>query len=76
MSEADKILMDIFENKQESYSKGKLECIEFKTNYKYIKNNIIKFHLTNKRIEIDGVLDIKELKAINLKCKELGWIEE
>lgn len=76
MSEADKLLMDLFEIKREIYKKDGLSYVEFKTNRKYLKNNYIKFYLDTKEIEIDATIDTEILKAIKLKRKELGWIEE
>lgn len=76
MSEADKLLMDLFEIKREIYKKDGLNYVEFKTNRKYLKNNYIKFYLDTKEIEIDVNIYTEILKAINLKCKELGWLEE
>ena len=49
------------------------------------RNENISFNLTHKFIEttrkyrneyIDKRLNIKELQAINEKCKELGWLDE
>ena len=37
--------------------------------------NYIHFDLTIERFTCNCYLSIKELKAINLKCKELGWNE-
>ena len=76
MSEADKLLMDLFEIKREIYKKDGLNYVEFKTNRKYLKNNYIKFYLDTKEIEIDVNIYTEILKAINLKCKELGWLKE
>lgn len=76
MTEADKLLMDLFEIKREIYKKDGLSYVEFKTNRKYLKNNYIKFYLDTKEIEIDVNIYTEILKAIKLKCKELGWIEE
>lgn len=36
----------------------------------------IDFLATYKEIRIDGHIGVKELQAINEKCKELGWIKE
>ena len=33
----------------------------------------VEFILANKLIYIEGMMNIEDLKAINLKCKELGW---
>lgn len=76
MSEADKLLTDLFEIKREIYKKDGLSYVEFKTNRKYLKNNYIKFYLDTKEIEVDVSFYTEIVKAINLKCKELGWFEE
>ena len=36
----------------------------------------VEFILANKLIYIEGMINIEDLKAINLKCKELGWVKE
>lgn len=41
-----------------------------------IPNAEIVFYKNDKWIGVNFNLDMQELKAINLKCKELGWIEE
>ena len=74
MSEADKMLEKIFDNKQEYYNNGKLKWIKYETNYKYVNNTSVKFYLEDELIEIEGQIDFKELQAIIMKCKELGWI--
>lgn len=33
----------------------------------------IYFHLDNKKVQIYNAISLKELQAINEKCKELGW---
>ena len=62
----------------------KIEETNFIT-YKKDNYNYIYFNLTNKTVT-KGVLEIedetsrditiKELEAINKKCKELGWLDE
>ena len=74
MSEADKLLMDLFEIKREIYKKDGLNYVEFKTNRKYLKNNYIKFYSDTKEIEIDVNIYTEILKAINLKCRELRLV--
>lgn len=41
--------------------------------YEY-NSKIIAFKLKKKIVEIKYSLDMQELKAINKKCEELGWI--
>ena len=40
------------------------------------KGRYITFMKDNKTLMLPCELTIQELKAITLKCKELGWIEE
>ena len=68
MSEADKMLEKFFDNKYEYYNNGKLKWI------KYVNNTSVKFYVEDELIEIEGQIDFKELQAIIMKCKELGWI--
>lgn len=62
----------------------KIEETNFIT-YKKDNYNYIYFNLTNKTVtkgvleiedETSGDITIKELEAINKKCKELGWLDE
>ena len=64
MSEADKLFKEIgYKHKFHNYYEHDFgTTIEFKSEYK--------------EILVSGVIDVNDLKAINLKCKELGWIEE
>ena len=39
-------------------------------------DNYIQFDLTIERFTCNCYLSIKELQAINKKCKELGWLDE
>ena len=41
-----------------------------------IPNAEITFYKSDRWVEANFKFDIQELKAINLKCKELGWIED
>ena len=70
MSEAD----EMFEDLRFEMQKIENVCI------KYIKYNIfskeIYFHLKQKKVGLDGVFTMQELQAINMKCKELGWLNE
>lgn len=81
MSEADKLFEELG-YKKEILSNKKIKYSNNSSCY-----NIIIFYLYNKTFfseEIDedyemnqgATLNMQELKAINLKCKELGWIEE
>ena len=59
--------------KKEKYIK---KCIEFYYYHKEIliyTEQTIKNKITRWKI---ATLNLKELKAINKKCKELGWIDE
>lgn len=41
------------------------------------KNNFLRFNTANKTFYslFDKTYNVQELKAINMKCKELGWEE-
>ena len=86
MSEADKLFdklgykkiedkYNIDFNKIYSFTNGDKiqEKIRFCKLDKYIHVENYNF---SSGITFGKYLDIQELKAINLKCKELGWIEE
>ena len=67
MSEADELFDELnyikmHDNKRRIVYKRGFDKIEFSHKYK--------------EIVIDTTLNVEELKAINLKCKELGWVEE
>lgn len=65
MSEADKMFEELgykkFENEERISYLSPLQCIDIVKDIRAIDNN--------------GVLFMEHLKAINKKCKELGWIE-
>ena len=69
MSEADMMLLEklMFEK-----SEIKNICIKY-TKYNLFSKEIY-FHLKQKKVGIDGVFTMQELRAITMKCKELGWI--
>ena len=62
-------------NKRYNFTNGDKiqEQIRFCKLDKYIHIESFNF---NSGISFGKFLDMQELKAINLKCKELGWIEE
>ena len=82
MSEADKMFEELCYEKEENFE---LEYIRFR---KYIfesefqdiifdlKNNLINCARENMKhyMTITTILSMQELKAINQKCKELGWL--
>lgn len=72
MSKADEMFLKTdFVNKEEIIQKGKLTKIKYEDeNCRY---SII-FNIISKEIRINAVLNLKELQAINEKCKELKWI--
>jgi len=53
------------------YDEGKLEEIEYKTNFRWVENNNLIFKLKTKRVVTNGYIDKEILQAINLKVKEL-----
>ena len=75
MSEADKLFEELGYKKQ--LIKNSFGCIE-----EYIKESKIISFYNDKNIAVYNCIDgfkyinMQVLKAINLKCKELGWIEE
>lgn len=75
MSEADKL----FEELGYEVSNSKfVEELNTTTNTVIDNGYIQIIFYNNKTIYIDSndIMNMQELKAINLKCKELGWIEE
>lgn len=85
MSEADKLFEELgYKKIEDKYN------IDFNKRYNFINGDKIqeqiRFCKLDKYIHIENFnfnigicsgkfLDMQELKAINLKCKELGWIE-
>lgn len=72
MSEADEIFEKLgYEDSPCGYGakryKGRNYFITF---YKH------QIRIVPREIDDDIILDFKEIGAINLKCKELGWVEE
>lgn len=75
MTEADKLF------KKLGYEKHSSKTHERYDLYSADDEHLIRIVFNNKTrrlaIHCDGeALDMDEIKAINLKCKELGWIEE
>ena len=75
MSEADRLFEEL-EYKKEEYNP---DVIYF-TN-KFLEDIYFAFNKNTKKVcfienSYAGDITMQELKAINLKCKELGWIEE
>lgn len=73
MSKADKIFKEL------GYEVSNSEFVEelnITTNL-VIDNGYVKIIFYNNKtiyIDADDILNMQELQAINLKCKELGWI--
>lgn len=83
MSEADKLFQELGYDKKYYYKET--ELYEEVESYKDSKKcNCIQFDIFNKTFckfnaddsEDDLDFSMQELKAINKKCEELGWIEE
>lgn len=81
MSKADKMFEELgyiksFEDNYEMFSKtlfnGEIKTIVFNINKGLI--DIRTDDLYNIQV-VTSILNIQELKAINEKCKELGWLE-
>ena len=77
MSEANKSLYEL------GYRKKKLDFIFSRFWEEWVNEDLQKTFSFNTKYEIVDITDenefgltMQELKAINLKCKELGWIEE
>mgnify|MGYP005775408841 FL=1 len=75
MSEADKLFEEL------GYKVSNSEFVEElnTTTNTVVDNGYIQIIFYNNKtiyIDADDILNMQELKAINLKCKELGWIEE
>ena len=75
MSEADKLFEEL------GYKVNNSEFVEElnTTTNTVVDNGYIEIiFYNNKTISIDGddLVNMQELKAINLKCKELGWLKE
>ena len=84
MSEADKLFEELG---YEKIDNEKLKYIQFVRQINNITKENINFHKKFKKvdiyfydfkehIELIKPISMQELKAINLKCLELGWIEE
>ena len=73
MSKADKMFEKLDYKKE--YVKWEednaIHYISYSTN-----DTVIEFLLDSKYIDITNIININELKAINEKCKELGWFDE
>lgn len=71
MSKADKMFEELGYIKQEKEWEED-EQVHYIT---YISNDtLIEFSLDSKYINITSIVNMQELKAINQKCKELGWL--
>lgn len=78
MSEADKLFNELGYEKEiiKSEISDEVTIMYIKRFVYEYNSKIIAFKLKKKIVEIKYSLDMQELQAINLKCKELGWIEE
>ena len=75
MSKADEMFEKLgYREKVETIENGKLTMTEYKQDNKYS----ISFKEITKEIFLDGfrAIELKELQAINEKCKELRWLDE
>ena len=73
MSKADKMFEELGYIKQEKEWEED-EQVHYIT---YISNDaLIEYCLDSKYINITNIVDMQELKAINQKCKEMGWLGE
>lgn len=78
MSEADKMFEELGYKKEiiESEVNDEVTIMYIKRFVYEYDSKIINFKLKKKIVGIKYSIDMQDLKAINLKCKELGWIEE
>lgn len=78
MSEADKMFKELGYKSEIIKSEVNNEVtIMYIKKFVYEYNSkIIAFKLKKKNVEIKYSLDMQELKAINKKCEELGWIKK
>ena len=78
MSEADKMFEELGYKKEiiESEVNDEVTIMYIKRFVYEYDSKIINFKLKKKIVEIKYSIDMQDLQAINLKCKELGWIEE
>lgn len=84
MSEADRLFEELGYRKIDT---NKIKHIRFIRQANKTTNESINFHKVFKKVEVyfydfedhqelTKPISMEEIKAINLKCKELGWIEE
>ena len=84
MSESDKLFEELGYKKIDT---NKIKYIRFIRQVNKTTNESINFHKIFKKVEVyfydfedhqelTKPISTEELKAINLKCKELGWIKE
>lgn len=72
ISEADRMFLETdFVNKEEIFEKGELIRVKYRDEYERYEIN---FNVFSKEVRINGVLNLKELHAVNTKVKELGWL--
>lgn len=75
MSEADKMFEELGYEVSNSEFVEKLNT----TTNTVVDNGYIQIIFYNNKtiyIDADDIMNMQELKAINLKCKELGWVKE
>ena len=77
MSEADKLFEELGYKISKKIKNGVIYLKE--TADEDIEISFIDYYDYGKTVEMNkfgNLITMQELKAINLKCKELGWIEE
>lgn len=73
---AENMFLHLKYNMEELFSFGNnYKAISFSRTLKGNKTRIT-FNILEECITIDGNISMKELQAINKKCKELGWLDE
>lgn len=82
MSEADKIFEELCYEKEENFEYIRFRKYIFESEFQDIifdlEHNLINYTREDMEhyITITAIISIQELKAINQKCKELGWLDE
>jgi len=57
-------------------NEGYIDAQTYRTDSSHCMGKSIIFQYVDKRILMPQVINMQELKAINQKCKELGWLDE
>lgn len=77
-SEADKMFEELgyIEHFKYAENEGYIDTETYRTDSSRCMGKSIIFQYVDRRILMPHVINMQELKAINQKCKELGWLDE